>query len=138
MSLVETMSLFDKICYKNNQNMFFDYIYFKQLATKDTYSFIIQLIVKNIDAILSEHDQFDGHVSFKTITIGDIDKHFGFWRELSGVLKNRYKMKLNICCVYDIPSFFAKCYDMCKVFIDKDTQSKIQIDEKYVYTPLKI
>ena len=80
MSLVETMSLFDKICYKNEQYLFFEYIYFKQLATKDTYSFIIQLIVKNIDAILSEHDQFDGHVSFKTITIGDIDKHFGFWQ----------------------------------------------------------
>jgi hypothetical protein len=121
---------FDKICYRQNNCFFFEYTLFKQFANKETYPFIIQLITSTIDAILEENELFDSHLSFKMITITDIDKHLGFWRELTNVLKNRYKSKLNVCYLYDMPSFFARCYDVGKVFIDKDTQTKIQFIKK--------
>ena len=124
------MTLLDNLCYHKDNTCYFDYTIFKQLANTDTYPIIIQLIINNIDAILKEHDQFDGHISLKHMTIGDVDKHFGFWRDMSSVLKIKYKNKLNRCYVYDNQSFFAKCYNVAKVFIDKDTQEKIQIIKK--------
>jgi hypothetical protein len=128
---------FDKICYRQNNCFFFENILFKQFANKETYPFIIQLIVGNIDAILAEYELFDSHISFKMITISDFDKHMGFWRELTNVLKNRYKSKLNVCYIYDMPSFFTTCYDVAKVFIDKDTQTKIQFIKKDVEDKIK-
>ena len=124
------MTLLDNLCYHKDKTCFLDYTFFKQLANKETYPFIIQFIVNNIDAILTENDQFDVHVSLKQMTIGDVDKHFEFWRDMSSVLKIRYKNKLNRCYVYDIQSFFSKCYNVVKVFIDKDTQEKIQLIKK--------
>jgi hypothetical protein len=126
----------DKICYKQKNCFFFEYTVFKQLANKETYTSIIKLIVDNIDAILAEYEQFDSHLSFKMITISDADKHFGLWKDLTNVLKERYKSKLNICYIYDMPGFFAKCYDVAKMFIDKDTQGKIQFVKNPPLPPL--
>lgn len=116
----------DKICYNQKNCLFFEYAVFKQFANKDTFPYILKLIIDNIDAVLSEYEQIDSHISFKMITISDFDKYIGFWKDLTTVLKERYKSKLNLCYIYDMPGFFTKCWDVAKMFIDKDTQEKIQ------------
>ena len=121
------------MCYTKDNIVVFDYVYFKRLANKDTYNAITQQIIYNIDSVLTQHDHFDCQITLKMMTIGDIDKHMNFWVNLTGVLRERYQSKLAKCYIHNIPAFFAQCYNLAKVFIDKVTQDKIQ----FVLPPLK-
>jgi len=118
------------MCYTKDNIVAFDYVSFKPIANKDTYDLIIQAIIYNIDTVLTQYDKFDGHITLKMMTIGDVDKHMNFWIKLTGVLKSRYKSQLDKCYIYDLPAFFAKCYNLVKGFIAKDTQEKIQLVKK--------
>ena len=131
MSAPDSPKLLSSMCYTQDHIVAFDYVYFKKIANKDTYDLIIQAIIYNIDNVLTQYDQFNCHITLKMMTIGDVDKHMNFWVKLTGVLRERYQSQLAKCYIYDIPSFFAQCYNLVKGFIDKVTQEKIQfIKEK--------
>ena len=61
------------------------------------------------------------------MTVLEIDKHGQFIQHLSGILKDRYPNKLEKCYIYNAPFVFAKIYNIVSRFIDKDTQTKIEL-----------
>ena len=126
--------LLSAMCYTQNHIIAFDYVYFKKIANNDTYDLIMQAIICNIDTVLTQYQQFDCHITLKMMTIGDVDKHMGFWIKLAGVLKERYQSQMAKCYIYDIPAFFAQCYKVVSVFIDKVTQEKIVVCKKDLNT----
>jgi hypothetical protein len=119
--------LLSAMCYTHNNTVAFDYVYFKRIANKQTYDLIAQAIICNIDTILTQYDQFECHITLKMMTVGDVDKHMGFWIQMAEILKQRYQSQMSKCYIYDLPTFFAKCYKVLSVFIDKVTQEKIQL-----------
>jgi hypothetical protein len=127
MSAPDLPKLLSSMCYTQKHVVAFDYVYFKKIANKDTYDLIIQAILYNIDVVLTQYEKFDCHITLKMMTIGDVDKHMGFWVKLTGFLRERYQSQLAKCYIYDIPAFFAQCYNLVKCFIDKVTQEKIQL-----------
>ena len=117
--------LLSAMCYTHNNTVAFDYVYFKRIANKQTYDLIAQAIIFNIDTILTQYDQFECHITLKMMTVGDVDKHMGFWIQMAGILKQRYQSQMSKCYIYDLPAFFAQCYKVLSVFIDKVTHEKI-------------
>ena len=117
--------LLSAMCYTHNNTVAFDYVYFKRIANKQTYDLIAQAIICNIDTVLTQYDQFECHITLKMMTVGDVDKHMGFWIQMAGILKQRYQSQMSKCYIYDLPAFFAKCYKVLSVFIDKVTHEKI-------------
>lgn len=132
MSATDLPKLLSSMCYTQDQIVAFDYVYFKKIANKDTYDLIIQAIILNIDNVLTQYQHFNCHITLKMMTIGDVDKHMSFWVKLTGVLRERYQSQLAKCYIYDIPAFFAQCYNLVKCFIDKVTQEKIQLVKEKV------
>lgn len=121
----ELPKLLSSMCYTHNNVVVFDYVYFKRIANKQTYDLIAQTIVCNIDTILTQYDQFECHITLKMLTVGDVDKHMGFWIQMAGILKQRYQSQMSKCYIYDLPAFFTQCYKVLSVFIDNVTQEKI-------------
>jgi hypothetical protein len=117
--------LLSSMCYTQKHIVVFDYVYFKRIANKQTYDLIAQAIICNIDTILTQYDQFECHITLKMMTVGDVDKHMGFWIQMTEILKQRYQSQMSKCYIYDLPAFFAQCYKVVSVFIDKVTQEKI-------------
>ena len=121
----ELPKLLSSMCYTHNNVVVVDYVYFKRIANKQTYDLIAQTIICNIDTILTQYDQFECHITLKMLTVGDVDKHMGFWIQMAGILKQRYQSQMSKCYIYDLPAFFTQCYKVISVFIDNVTQEKI-------------
>lgn len=130
MSTLDLSKLLSSMCYTKEHIVAFDYVYFKKIANKETYDLITQVILNNIDTVLTQYEQFNCHITLKMMTIGDVDKHMGFWIKMAGILKERYQSQMSKCYIYDIPAFFAQCYKVFSVFMDKVTQEKIQFMKK--------
>ena len=84
-------------------------------------------ITNNIDNILLTNNEFVVHVSMKKITLSDIDKHKIFIQNISTFLKEKYPDKLLKCYVYNAPYVFKQIFNIISVFIDKETQKKIEL-----------
>jgi hypothetical protein len=67
------------------------------------------------------------HVNLKKLTLIDIDKHKEFIQDMSGHLKNKYPDKLIKCYIYNAPFVFSQIFNIVSLFIDKDTQKKIEL-----------
>ena len=119
--------ILSKLCLVNKNTVLINYIYFKYLATETIYNFILTYITNNIDNILSTNNEFIVHVNMQKLSIGDIDKHKLFITNLSLVLKDRYPNKLLKCYIYKAPFMFKQIFNMISVFIDKETQEKIEL-----------
>ena len=126
-STSEIESLMNYICNVNGDVITLDYRYFKHIASKHSYPSIINHLLNNIDTVLSQYDKFNAIICVKSLTVSDIDKHLSFIKELSNILKTRYQDKMACCCVHKAPFIFAQIYNIVSCFIDKDTQSKIQL-----------
>jgi hypothetical protein len=92
-----------------------------------TYSIIINYVTNNIDTILSNNEKFTVYVNLKKLTLVDIDKHKDFIHDLSLFLKNKYPNKLTKCYIYNAPFVFSQIFNIVSLFIDKDTQLKIEL-----------
>jgi hypothetical protein len=66
----------------------------------------------------------------KNLNIIDIDKHKSFIHNIAGFLKEKYPQKLSKCYIYNAPFVFAQIYNIISLFIDKDTQKKIELVNK--------
>ena len=119
--------ILSKLCFVNKNAVLINYIYFKYIATKSTYDFILMYITNNIDNVLSTHSEFIVHVNMQKISLGDIDKHQIFINNLSLYLKEKYPNKLLKCYIYKAPFIFNQIFNMISVFIDKETQEKIEL-----------
>lgn len=119
--------ILSKLCFVNKNDLMLNYIYFKYLATEITYNYILMYITNNIDTILSKNNEFIVHVNMQKLSLGDIDKHKLFINNLSLFLKEKYPNKLLKCYIYNAPFMFKQMFNVISVFIDKETQEKIEL-----------
>ena len=121
----EWNDIFEGFCYIKDYIIFMDYIYFKHLATKDTYNMTLDYMIKQIDCVLTGKNEFTVYVNLKKLTVLEVDKHSQFIQQLSKVLKERYPDRLKKCYIYNAPFVFSQIYNIVSRFIDKDTHEKI-------------
>ena len=119
--------ILSNLCFVNKNDIMLNYVYFKYLATETTYNYIFMYITNNIDIILSKNNYFILHVNMHKLSLGDIDKHQKFMNNLSLVLKEKYPNKLLKCYIYNAPFMFKKMFNLISVFVDKETQEKIEL-----------
>jgi hypothetical protein len=110
----------------NNDILMLDYSFFKYFASGETYNAITTHITNNIDCILHNNAYFSVYVNMKGLTIAEVDKHKSFIQNISLFLKQKYPNKLGKCCIYNTPFVFSQIYKFVSLFIDKDTQEKIE------------
>ena len=122
--------IFKGLCCIKENNIVLNYIYFKYIANDETYSYIMNHITNNIDQILQTNNEFSVHVNMKSLTIVDIDKHKEFVQQISLFLKDNYPDKLEKCYVYNAPFMFSNLFNIVSIFIDKETQKKIELVNK--------
>jgi len=115
------------LCYIKENCINLNYIYFKYFATKENYNCILNYIAKNIDNILLDNDNVVVHINMKNLTIIDIDKHKGFIQYISLYFQEKYPAKLAKCYIYNSPFVFNQLYNIICMFIDKETQQKIEL-----------
>ena len=115
------------MCNIKTDTLYLDYTYFKYFANNQTYESIVNYIINNINGILLSYDMFNVVVNMKGLTIGDVDKHKFFIQNIATVLKNSYPNKLTRCFIYNAPYVFSQVYNFVSLFIDKETQSKIEL-----------
>jgi hypothetical protein len=117
-----------RLCFAiDSENIILDYRYFKFIASSDNYEFIICYIVSVIQCALNKHETFILHVNLESLSLLHIEKHFGFIKRMSEVLKTTFPDKLNICNVYNAPFIFSKVISIVGAFVDKKTQQKIKL-----------
>ncbi len=132
----EWNDIFEGFCYIKDQIVFMDYIYFKHLATKDTYNMVLNYMIQKIDSVLAGNSVLSGnsvftvYVNLKKLTVLEVDKHGQFIQQMSKVLKERYPDRLDKCYIYNAPFVFSQIYNIVSRFIDKDTQDKIVLIKK--------
>uniref|UniRef100_A0A6C0AZ04 CRAL-TRIO domain-containing protein n=1 Tax=viral metagenome TaxID=1070528 RepID=A0A6C0AZ04_9ZZZZ len=123
--------LLSKLCFVIDNQIVLDYRYFKFIATKENYQFIIQYIVSIMETMIKGHDQDKNtltfHVNMSSITLLHIEKYYSFIQELSEVLKQTFPDTLETCYIYNAPFIFSKLFSVVSVFIDKKTLSKIKL-----------
>ena len=121
------------LCSSKENSIILNYIYFKHIAKQETYTYILNYITNNIDKVLLTNNEFIVHVNMKNLTIIDIDKHKEYIKLISEFLKNKYPEKLGKCYVYNAPFIFTQIFNIVSMFIDKDTQKKIQLVKNKTY-----
>lgn len=111
----------------NGNGIVLDYIYFKHFATKLTYNIIINYITSNIDTILLKNESFIVYINLAKLTMSDLEKHKEFIKDISVLLKSKYPDKLTKCYIHNAPFVFSQIFNIVSLFIDKDTQNKIEV-----------
>lgn len=119
------------LCSIKENKVILNYIYFKNVAKDETYICILNYITNNIDQVLLTNNEFIVHVNMKNLTLTDIDKHKEFIQYISGYLKAKYPQKLAKCYIYNASFVFSQIYNIICLFIDKDTQQKIELVKTY-------
>ena len=126
----EWNDILNSLCKVDANSMYLDYIYFKYFATKETYGILTNYIMSRINNILLAYDAFTVHVNMKTLTVLEIDKHMTFIQSISSLLKESYSNKMNKCYVYNATFVFSKVLKLVSLFIDPETQQKIEVVTK--------
>ena len=115
------------LCYIKENCVILNYIYFKYFATKENYPYILNYISNHIDSVLLNSNNVVVHINMKNLTIVDIDKHSSFIKYISVYFQEKYPQKLGKCYVYNSPFVFNQLYNIICMFIDKETQKKIEL-----------
>ena len=126
----EWNDILNSLCRTDGNSIYLDYIYFKYFATKETYEILTNYIMFHINAILSAYDTFTVHVNMKTLTIVEIDKHIAFIQSISSTLKETYSNRMKKCYVYNATFIFSKVLSLLSLFIDQETQRKVELVTK--------
>jgi hypothetical protein len=129
-NIIKTCSndVLTQLCFAlDSENIILDYRYFKFIASSENYEFIICYIVSAVQCTLNKHETFILHVNLESLSLLHIEKHFGFIKRMSEVLKMTFPDKLNICYVYNAPFIFSKIISIIGAFVDKKTQQKIKL-----------
>lgn len=119
------------LCSIKENKVILNYTYFRNVAKDETYVCILNYITNNIDQVLLTNNEFIVHVNMKNLSLTDIDKHKSFIQYISKYLKEKYPQKLAKCYIYNAPFVFSQIYNIVCLFIDKDTQKKIELVKTY-------
>jgi hypothetical protein len=123
----ELTDILNKFCFIDKNAIIINYIYFKHLATDQTYSFILIYITNIIDTVLLNNNELIIYINTKKLTIFDIDKHKIFIQNISCYFQEKYPDKLKKCYVYNAPFVFKHFFNIISAFIDKKTIDKIEL-----------
>ena len=123
----ELNDILNKFCFIDKNAIIINYIYFKYLATEQTYSFILIYITNIIDTVLLNNNELIIYINTKKLTLFDIDKHKIFIQNISCYFQEKYPDKLKKCYVYNAPFVFKHFFNIISAFIDKKTIDKIEL-----------
>ena len=123
--------IFKGLCNINGDSIVLNYIYFKHFATNSTYNIILNYITSNIDNILLNNETITVYANLTKLTLTDIEKHKEFIKDMCLLFKAKYPDKLNKCYIHNAPFVFTQIFNIVSLFIDKDTQKKIEVVKTY-------
>lgn len=126
----EWIDICQSFCSTNNNELIFDYIFFKCFAAPQTYNILFNFIIQKIDDILLKYDSFMIHVNIKSLTVMEADKHKSFIQDVTTFLYNKYPDKMKKCFVYNSPFGFSQILKIASVFLVKETLDKIEVVSK--------
>lgn len=107
--------------------VYIDYVYFKYLSSKHTYLIITQYLTNILDNVLIKYPLFNININMKALTFQEINSHHKYICSISSLFKNKYPNKLSKCYIFNAPKVFSKIYNIVSLFIDEETQFKIQL-----------
>lgn len=119
--------IFEGLSYIKNNSLIIEYKYFKYFASLHTYDIITNYIDNQLSNILTKYNTFSIFINMKSISISDVDKHHNYISYISKFFSEKYPDLLHKCYIYNPPYIFEKVFTMIRVFIDKETQTKINI-----------
>lgn len=123
----ELSDILNRLCYINVNDIIIDSIYFKYLASEQTYEYILRFISNVIDNVLTRKTEFIVHLNMKNMSLSDIYKHQTFIKNISMEFKIKYPDTLLKCYIYNAPNVFKQIFNIVSTFIDKETQKKISL-----------
>lgn len=120
----------DKICKIEENSIFIDYPIFKLIANYETYDAITNFIHNSFKNVLNNHETFVIHLSLKSLTLKEVEKHYSYIRNICTSFKNDFPDKLGTCYIYNAPFIFSQIISILSIFIDKPTREKIKLVNK--------
>lgn len=116
------------ICSINKNSLVLNFFYFKHIIKEELiYDSILNYLTNTIDSLLEKTNKITVHLNIKNLSLSDIDKHKNFFQNISSILKAKYPEKLSKCYIYNCSFIFAQFSSIINMFLDKDTQKKIEI-----------
>jgi hypothetical protein len=127
---IETQTYLEKFCKICDGVVYIDYQLFKPIANELTYDLITNFIVETLKKALINRETFKIHLSLKSLTLKEIEKHYGYISNVCTLFKEKFPDKLETCFIYNAPFIFSQIIGIISIFIDKKTQKKIQLKDK--------
>jgi hypothetical protein len=124
---LQIQEILNNFCCVKNDTVFIEYVYFKYLSSNDTYNVITQYLIRILDGVLLKNPLFTIHINMTALTLSEINTHHKFICAVSTLFKNKYPNKLAKCFIHNAPKVFSKIYSIISLFIDTETQLKIQL-----------
>jgi hypothetical protein len=117
-----------EICNVKENNILINYNYFKYFGTSETYETIIQLLIRNIDKILEQYDNYNVYLNMQLLSISQLERHNKFFFNISQIIMDKYpKNYLNKCYVYNAPFVGSQFINIIRLFNSKETIDKIEL-----------
>ena len=116
----------DKICYYENNTIFFDVPTFKEVANLDNCEIIVYHIINTANKVLTQYNDYIVTINAKSLKITDLEKYLKFIK-LFNILSMPIYSQLNICNIYNVPGTIKHIINFCKMFISKHTIKKINL-----------
>ena len=113
----------NKFCNIKEKSIFMDYQIFKYFASESNYDAITSFVIDCLKSILKRSDTFTIHLSLKSLTLTELDKHYNYITKVCTIFKNEFPDKLDICFIYHAPFVFSQIISIISVFIDKKTSN---------------
>jgi hypothetical protein len=120
-----------KLCCVNGNNLIIDYRIFKSIGSTSTYNAIFKHVDDIVSNTMTKFPILNVHLSMKSLSIVDTDKHSQFLINLIQHFNRTYKNILDVGNIYLAPSIFVQVFSIFSFVIDKDTKKKINIVEKH-------
>lgn len=120
----------NRFCNIKEKSIFMDYQIFKYFANESNYDIITSFVIDCLKSILKNNEMFTIHLSLKSLTLTELDKHYNYITKVCTIFKNEFPDKLDTCFVYHAPFVFSQIISIISVFIDKKTQKKLQLVDK--------
>jgi len=120
----------NKFCNIKEKSIFMDYQIFKYFANESNYETITLFVIDCLKSILKNSNTFTIHLSLKSLTLKELDKHYNYITKVCTIFKNEFPDKLEVCLIYHAPFVFSQIISIISVFIDKKTQKKLQLVDK--------
>jgi hypothetical protein len=126
-AILQITEVLSHFCSFMDNNVFIDYNYFKSSNENDKYRIFTKYLSNIIDLVLINFPLVTVHINLSTLTMSEIHNHYNFICGISILFKKKYPNKLEKCLVHNAPVVFEKLYSIISLFIDAETQKKIEI-----------